>query len=92
MVLDLTLARTVQVIQAIGERRDGQQDLRLRLVEWQTKILASFMANLAHDEKSAKALLKAARDLRLRAPDPDVPVEDRAPPGSFEKLRAGFGG
>ena len=91
-MLELTLARTIQITQAIAERQRTAQDLRLSLVEWQTKVLASFMGNLAQDEKTAKALLKAARDLRLRAPDPDMSAEDRVQPGSYEKLRAGFGG
>ena len=86
------------------------RDTRLReasLIEWQTKVLAKFIAATVPTEGKKNPLADAADKIRLRMETEDGISESDAPPevfvergsqvaenkaGSYESLLSGFGG
>jgi hypothetical protein len=78
-------------LRAITFRREADLRMQGRLVQWQTQVLASFLASTVPDAKAARALSRAAGRLELFPAD-ESDKEDRVRPGSYEQLRAGFGG
>jgi len=60
-----------QVVEAIRERVSVEQARERVYLEWQTRALASFIAQTVDSPKAAKKLLEAAGHLSLN-PDPDA--------------------
>ena len=65
VVLDLTLRRAVQIKESIEQRRELHKWEQYKLLEWQTQILASMMANTVEDNKARKTLVEYASSLSL---------------------------
>lgn len=86
----------MQISHAIAERRKREDESRLKALEWQTQILAQFIACTAPDGKQQKTLLSQASKIRITASEEDDEETKQEPgenvPGSFEALMSGFGG
>jgi hypothetical protein len=90
------------VVEVIRERVSLFDARSRAYVEWQTKVLAGFIASTAQTEDGARKLHKAAEGLSMLPSDDTAPVEDPSKPagpipaearvGSFEKLSGFFGG
>ncbi len=94
-----------QVSEAIAERRSVEAATERVRIEWQTKVLASFIAQTVDSEKQASALLKAADKLSMHRPpeenarpapptvSPSAPASDgdatTSPPVSGASARPG---
>jgi hypothetical protein len=86
---------------AVIQERLSVQDARNRsYIEWQTKALASFIANTASSKKTARELLRSAHKLSMlpkddTSSDSSQRENGRASntprAGSYERLMAGFG-
>lgn len=83
------------MVETIRERVSLTQAYARAQIEWQTRILAGFIATTVQSEKAARELQKAAQGLSmLPAEEPDAAPQEAPAPraGSFEKLGALFGG
>lgn len=105
-VLDLTIARLRQIVDAVQERRLAQFKQRAMVAEWQTKILAGFIAATTGEE--GKSLQREAQKISLHLDEDDTyadSVEDydwvehgsqtalsRNSVGSAERLMGAFKG
>jgi hypothetical protein len=66
IIMDLTVRRTVQILKSIQERRKVAKLERDLAIEWQTKVLAGFIAGTVPVEKGKKNPLAAeVRNIRL---------------------------
>jgi hypothetical protein len=90
--MDLTLKRVVQITQAIAERRDDTELVKRLYIEWQTKVLAAFIAHTAMDGESAKALSREAAKLRMLDDEEETAESLEPQVGSYEALVGGLGG
>ena len=71
--MELTVRRTVQILDAIKERHRLRRLERHSVTEWQTKVLAGFIANTVPSKKGRKnPLLAEVSNIKL------VSDEDRA--------------
>lgn len=90
-------------MEVVRERQSLEAARERVYIEWQTKVLAAFIARTVQSEKGASAMLKEAAGLSLFKPPPsptppDVVAGSTGPlteasarPGSYERLVAGFG-
>jgi hypothetical protein len=88
-LLDLTLGRTRQITAAIIKRQTAEHFRQRRLLNWQTKTLATYVAATAMTDGKGNPLLDAASGLDIDGLDfseikKAIPKENKA--GSFEKL------
>lgn len=87
VLLDMPLRRLRQCVAAINERMKLIDERRRRMVEWQTRSLASFIAaTIPAGKKGEKnPLLEAAHNLSMTG-NPDIPTEtvDEFDPANHE--------
>ena len=77
-VLDLTLRRAVQIKESIEQRRELLKWEQYKLLEWQTQILASMVANTVENDKARKTLVDYASSLSLTKPPDSKPDGGRS--------------
>lgn len=65
VVLNLTLRRAVQIKESIEQRRELLKWEQYKLLEWQTQILATMVANTVEDNKARKTLVEYAGSISL---------------------------
>lgn len=81
------------MVEAIRERTSIAQALTRAQIEWQTKILAGFIASTAMDAKASRELHKAVSAISMFPEDEETQSSSTEPrAGSYEKLSAMFGG
>lgn len=83
-ILDLRIKRLVQIIHVLQRTLEIDTRIRRLEIEWQTKVLAAFIAHTVQDEKAAEKLIQAAEKLSL-ADDPDSEVSLPAADTSGER-------
>lgn len=81
-------------MEVIRERTSLVDARHRAYIEWQTKVLAGFIASTAQSEKGARALHKAAQSLSM-SPDSQSSDDVSVPPneprvGSYERLSGLF--
>lgn len=76
-ILDTPVRRLRQISAAIAERLDFKALVAESHVEWQTKVLASYVAAIAPSGKGAKKLLAHVDALSMR-PRPEKDPEEKA--------------
>lgn len=64
-VLNLTVRRAVQINESISQRLELRKWEDLKITEWQTRQLATMIANTVEDNKARKELVSQAQDLSL---------------------------
>lgn len=64
-MLDLRIARLVQIMHAIRETREAEARTERALVEWQTKTLAAFIASTIQDNEAREKSVEAAAKLSI---------------------------
>lgn len=94
MILDLSLGRIRQISAAISQRLSTEQFRQRRLLNWQTKTIATYVAGAAMTDGKGNPLLDEALKLDIDGLDLSElevakPIENK--PGSYEKL-LGMGG
>lgn len=58
-------------MEVITQRKTEETRVTARMIEWQTKHLASMLVGLAQDEKQGKAMAKMAEKISLPLSDED---------------------
>lgn len=66
-ILDTPVRRLRQISAVIAERRDQQARIAESYIEWQTKVLASYISAIAPSKKGAEKLLERVDALSMRA-------------------------
>lgn len=64
-VLNLRLARAVQIKEAIDQRQEIDHWQSLKVIEWQTRSISAMVANTVENDKARKTLVDMASSLSL---------------------------
>lgn len=93
MVLDITVARLRLILEAIRHRLTQDEHRKLVLLEWQTKVLSSFIATTAFTDKDGhKVLAEAVEAIHLLPRPKEQPKPKEPEPGSYERMMGMLGG
>lgn len=79
-VLDLPICSLRQMAETIKVRVKANRQHAESLIEWQTRVLAQFMAGAAPSPEQSKALSKAADKISIKGGEADT-VGERVKPG-----------
>lgn len=66
IVLDLSIKRTRQILAAIKQREWNEHTREEDMLEWQTKHIGTFLANLGRSQKHANAMHRAVGKIHIR--------------------------
>jgi hypothetical protein len=75
-ILKLRIKRLVQIVHVLEHSREVEDMVRRLEIEWQTKVLASFLSNLAQDEKQATQMHAAVEKLSMLPPEAQAALAD----------------
>lgn len=94
-ILDVPLCRLRQMTTAIAQRQYLADKSHRRLMSWQTRTIAQFIAATVKVEKGKDSpIMDAANKISLDAKEAqellNAPVEIENKPGSYERLVRGF--
>lgn len=81
--MEVPVRRMRQINEVIAERRSIREATEKSLIEWQTKVLASFFATNAQSRKAAEQITEAANNISIdgkKKGGQEPPTTDHLPP------------